>query len=658
MCGIFAHLIYRKPRKAREVVRILIQGLHRLEYRGYDSAGICIDHTTVGLPAWIAKRKGHVEVLEKAIEDSNEVDLEQVFETHIGIAHTRWATHGVPCDVNAHPITSDESNEFVIVHNGIVTNYAPLKQVLQLKGFTFHSETDTEVISKLMKYLYDEQLTTPRGKEGQIDFGQLVMEVMDQLEGAFALVVKSSHYPDQVVCCKRGSPLIVGFVKDDHDDDAPSPETPKEYFFASDASALVEHTRQVIYLEDDDVVHFKKGNMNIFNRLHNRKHKEIVQAARVVHTLEMEVENIMKGNYDHFMQKEIFEQPESIVNTMRGRIDFDNKKVILGGFKEGRDEILRKSRRLIFIACGTSYYSAMSCRNILEELAELPVVIELASDFLDRRPPIFRDDVCCFVSQSGETADTLRALEYCKEKNSFTVGFTNTVGSAIARLTDCGVHINAGCEIGVASTKAYTSQCACIILLALLLSEDRRSKQGRREEIFDGLKKMPELMKQALELNDVMRGIAERLQHEKSILLMGRWYQYAICLEGALKIKELAYIHSEGILAGELKHGPLALIDENMPVIMLASKDEKYPKVKSSLQQILARKGRPFIFLTERDPEMEKQASEVIMLPKTVDCLQPLVHVIPLQLLAYHLAVFRGLNVDCPRNLAKSVTTE
>eukprot|EP01059_Diplonema_ambulator_P002182 TRINITY_DN11823_c0_g2_i2.p1 TRINITY_DN11823_c0_g2~~TRINITY_DN11823_c0_g2_i2.p1 ORF type:complete len:409 (+),score=86.28 TRINITY_DN11823_c0_g2_i2:347-1573(+) len=408
-----------------------------------------------------------------------------------------------------------------------------------------------------------------------------------------------------------------------------------------------------MYLEDNDIVHVSDGNVRLVNMSSRREEVPL----RALHTLEMEIESIRKGKYAHFMQKEIFEQPESIVNTMRGRIDFKNKTVTLGGFKGINGELVKRARRIVFIGCGSSYYSAVACRAILEELLEIPVTVELASDFMDREPPVFRDDAICFVSQSGETADTLRCLEYCKAKQALCIGFVNTVGSTIARTTNCGTHINAGCEIGVASTKAYTSQIVCYLMVALLLSADSASKKARRDEIFEGLATISETMKEALKLDDAMRNLASTLQHEKSILLMGRGYQYATCLEGALKIKELAYIHTEGILAGELKHGPLALIDENMPVIMMASKDLLYDKVKTSLQQILSRKGRPIVFLSEPDPEMDA-ATQQVMLPKTVDCLQPLVNVIPLQLLAYHLAVIRGLNVDCPRNLAKSVTVE
>eukprot|EP01061_Rhynchopus_euleeides_P006839 TRINITY_DN15847_c0_g1_i2.p1 TRINITY_DN15847_c0_g1~~TRINITY_DN15847_c0_g1_i2.p1 ORF type:complete len:662 (+),score=292.18 TRINITY_DN15847_c0_g1_i2:123-2108(+) len=661
MCGIFAFLNYQHELTLRQIADTLIGGLKRLEYRGYDSAGVCIDAD--GKSAEVVKRKGRVQVLQDAM--ACRAALENIsLSSHIGIAHTRWATHGVPSDVNAHPITSGTDNDFVVVHNGIITNYNTLKKVLQKRDFHFETETDTEAIAKLMKFLYDET----KKNNGDITFPELVKQVMDHLEGAYAIVVKSRHYPDEMVGCKIGSPMIVGVSMSSQTPGA-SPNNVgallkaaghlpgSQVFIASDASAIVEHTRSVIYMEDNDIIHVKQGVIDVLSSTSKEHPLENMSDSRALQTLEMDIENIMKGQYEHFMLKEIFEQPESLDTTMRGRIDFSKCEATLSGFKGGVGRSILTSRRLVFIACGTSYHSALACRSILEELLEVPVTVELASDFNDRRPPMFRDDVCCFVSQSGETADTLRALEYCKSQQTLNVGFVNTVGSSIARMTDCGCHINAGCEIGVASTKAYTSQICCFLMMALMLSADRVSKKARREEIFKGMQEIPQLVKEALKLDDEMRAMADKLKDEKSILLMGRGYQYATCLEGALKIKELAYVHTEGILAGELKHGPLALIDENMPVIMIAPQDSLYPKVKSSLQQILSRKGRPIVFLTEPDEEMEK-AHQVVMMPRTVDCLQPLLNAVPLQLLAYHLAVLKGLNVDCPRNLAKSVTTE
>lgn len=428
---------------------------------------------------------------------------------------------------------------------------------------------------------------------------------------------------------------------------------PIEFFIASDPSAIIEHTKRVLYLEDNDVAHIHEGEFHI----HRLRREEGISAVRSIQTLEMELAEIMKGSFKHFMQKEIFEQPESVVNTMRGRINFENVSVSLGGLKSYISTI-RRCRRLVFIACGTSYHSCVATRAIFEELTEIPISVELASDFLDRKSPIFRDDVCVFVSQSGETADTLLALRYCLERGALCIGVTNAVGTSISRETHCGVHINAGPEVGVASTKAYTSQFIALVLIALQLSEDRVSKAERRAEIIHGLAKLPAQINEVLESDNELLGLAKNtLLKERSLLIMGRGFQNATCLEGALKIKEVSYMHSEGILAGELKHGPLALIDENMPVILVMTKDSNYAKVTNALQQVAARKGQPIIICNQDDNSIPANYN-LIRVPQTVDCLQGILNVIPLQLLAYHLAVLNGVDVDCPRNLAKSVTVE
>lgn len=428
---------------------------------------------------------------------------------------------------------------------------------------------------------------------------------------------------------------------------------PIEFFVASDPSAIIEHTKSVLYLEDDDVAHIHDGQLNI----HRLRREEGISSIRSIQTLEMELAEIMKGSFAHFMQKEIFEQPESVVNTMRGRVNFDDVTVNLGGLKSYIATI-RRCRRMVFVACGTSYHSCLATRAIFEELTEIPVSAELASDFLDRKTPIFRDDVCVFVSQSGETADTLLALRYCLERGALCIGITNAVGTSISRETHCGVHINAGPEVGVASTKAYTSQFIALILMALQLSEDRVSKSERRAEIIRGLSKLPGQIKEVLEQDAALLQLAKNvLFKERSLLIMGRGFQNATCLEGALKIKEVSYMHSEGILAGELKHGPLALIDEHMPVILIMTKDSNYAKVTNALQQVTARKGQPIIICNKDDSSIP-EGYNTIRVPSTVDCLQGIVNVIPLQLLSYHLAVLHGVDVDCPRNLAKSVTVE
>ncbi|XP_071829089.1 glutamine--fructose-6-phosphate aminotransferase [isomerizing] 1-like [Apostichopus japonicus] len=682
MCGIFAYVNYLVTKDRKQIIETLINGLKRLEYRGYDSAGVAIDGGNSDpdiikkLSTLIIKKKGKVKMLEAEVFSRENLKLDIEYDVHCGVAHTRWATHGVPNELNSHPQPSDPNNEFIVVHNGIITNYKGIKTFLISKGKRFESETDTEIIAVLIKYLYDNR------EDDKVTFRELVENVIQQLEGAFALAFKSIHYPGECVASRRGSPLLIGVKTNTklHTDFIPvlyrnegnqAPDNnlnrsmstttfevageakEAEYYFASDASAVIEHTNKVIFLEDNDVAAVKEGSLTI-----HRIKREVGDAvSREVHTLKMEIQEIMRGNYKYFMQKEIFEQPESVVNTMRGRVNFDEDTVQLGGIMDHMNEIHR-CRRLLFIACGTSYHSALATRQLIEELTELPVVVELSSDFLDRSTPIFRDDVCFFISQSGETADTLNALWYCKKRGALTVGITNTVGSSISRGTTCGVHINAGPEIGVASTKAYTSQFISLVMFALMMNQDKISTTGRRKEIVEGLKKLPDLIKEVLQLDEKVKELAQELYQEKSILLMGRGFNYSTCLEGALKIKELTYLHSEGIMAGELKHGPLALIDEEMPVILLIMKDKTYEKCQNALHEVVARKSRPIIICTKGDTDAVKSASRVIELPHIVDCLQGILCVIPLQLLAYHIAVMRGYDVDCPRNLAKSVTVE
>ncbi|XP_058506330.1 glutamine--fructose-6-phosphate aminotransferase [isomerizing] 2 [Solea solea] len=685
MCGIFAYLNYQVPRTRKEIFETLVKGLQRLEYRGYDSAGIAVDgpdKTSTDITSntiCLIKKTGKVKALDEELYKKDTLDLDAELFTHFGIAHTRWATHGEPSAVNSHPHRSDKENEFVVIHNGIITNYKELKAYLINKGYEFESETDTEVIPKLIKYVYDNR------ESDNLSFSKLVERVIQQLEGAFALVFKSRHFPSEAVCTRRGSPLLIG-VRSEHElltenisiqynsghskegvIEKNSHNRPDcsdsinsvgdgravEYYFASDASAIIEHTNKVLYLEDNDIAAVTGGKLSI----HRMSRKAGEDPVRAIQTLQMEMQQIMKGNFDAFMQKEIFEQPESVVNTMRGRICFDSNKVVLGGLKDHLKEI-KRCRRLIMIGCGTSFYATVATRQILEELTELPVMVELASDFLDRNTPVYRDDVCFFISQSGETADTLMALHYCKNRGALTVGITNTVGSSICRETDCGVHINAGPEIGVASTKAYTSQIVSLIMFCLMMSEDRLSLQNRRTEILNGLRVLPEMIKKVLTLDEKIKTIANELYQQRSLLVMGRGFNYATCLEGALKIKEITYMHSEGILAGELKHGPLALIDKDMPVIMVIMKDSCYVKCQNALQQVTARSGRPIILCCQDDHEVIKNAYKTIELPQTVDCLQGILSIIPLQLLSFHLAVLRGYDVDCPRNLAKSVTVE
>ncbi|VBB32537.1 unnamed protein product [Acanthocheilonema viteae] len=688
-----------------------------MEYRGYDSAGLAVDdevdNSKIGSKIILLKKVGKVSVLEDYIKESHVCNNDVIYKTHCGIAHTRWATHGSPRDVNSHPQRSNTQNEFLVVHNGIITNYREVKEYLMKKGYEFESETDTEVIVKLIQHITNKC-------EGA-SFRQLVEATIQHLEGAFALAFKSNRFPGQLVATRRGSPLLIGiktigrlstnhfpvffskgelelsskilffisnqqarrFISSEYSNESyvePSmvietgfkTSTPirgekepseaafqifdykeAEYFVASDASAVVEHTKQVIFLEDDDVAVIENGSLSI----HRVKRGDEIPQTREVQNLTLELQQIVMGDFKTFMQKEIYEQPDSIVNTMRGRI-LDDGTVVLGGIKDYLLDI-KRCRRLILVACGSSYHSALACRQIMEELTELPVVLELASDFLDRETPIFRDDVCFFISQSGETADTLNALRYCKPRGALTIGITNTVGSSICRETHCGVHINAGPEVGVASTKAYTSQILSLVMFALTMSDDRISMRKRRDDIISGLRQLPDLVREVLKLDSEVLEIAKKIYKERSLLIMGRGYNFATCLEGALKIKELSYMHCEGIMSGELKHGPLAMVDKNRSIVMVICSDNVYNKSINALQQVLARDGDPIIIADFDVPENDvKGRHSVLRVPKTVDCIQNILTAIPLQLLSYHVAELKGLNVDRPRNLAKSVTVE
>lgn len=662
----------------------LLEGLSRLEYRGYDSTGLAVDSDDKASNI-IVKVPGKVKLLREEIEKTNVVK-DTVFDNHVGIAHTRWATHGQPLALNCHPHRSDPSGEFVVVHNGIITNYRELKTLLVSKGYKFESETDTECIAKLFKHIYDSN-----AQAGQyIDFNDLTKQVLYELEGSYGLLVKSVHFPGEVCGTRNGSPLLVGvkterklkvdFVDIEfpenqekfagpnvsgelnlrtsqsraffNEDGVPSPV---EFFLSSDPASVIEHTKKVLFLEDDDIAHIYDGELHI----HRAKKSTAGESTfRPIQTLEMELNEIMKGPYKHFMQKEIFEQPDSAFNTMRGRLDFSNNSVNLGGLRSWLPTI-RRCRRIIMIACGTSYHSCLATRSIFEELTDIPVSVELASDFLDRKSPVFRDDTCVFVSQSGETADSMLALQYCLERGALTVGVVNSVGSSMSRQTHCGVHINAGPEIGVASTKAYTSQYIALVMIALSLSNDFVSKRERHIEIIKGLKEIPEQIKTVLKLEDKIKSLCnDFLNEQKSLLLLGRGFQHATALEGALKIKEISYMHSEGVLAGELKHGVLALVDGDLPIIALATRDSLFPKVMSAIEQVTARSGRPIVICNEGDDLLKDKAYATLHVPLTVDCLQGLLNVIPLQLMSYWLAVNRGIDVDFPRNLAKSVTVE
>ncbi|CAA6669157.1 unnamed protein product [Spirodela intermedia] len=679
MCGIFAYLNYNVARERRYILEVLFNGLRRLEYRGYDSSGVAIDSDPAPLkggsadvvldedaatrrppynspPPLMFRQAGKIESLVGSVYtevDAMDLNLEESFFVHAGIAHTRWATHGVPAPRNSHPQTSGEYNEFLVVHNGIITNYEVLKETLIRHGFIFESDTDTEVIPKLAKFVFDK--AHDGDGDQMVTFSQVVIEVIRQLEGAYALIFKSPHYPNELIACKRGSTLLLGDVNEDAKNYTPFHDAtslaenrkPKELFFSSDLCAIVEHTKKYLAIEDDEVVHIKDGSVSILKFDYGKEKPASVQ--RALSFLEMEVEQIKKGNYDHFMQKEIHEQPHSLTTTMRGRLK--DKSVILGGLKDHLKTI-RHSRRVVFIGCGTSYNAALAARPFLEELSD-------CERLAGQEGPIYREDTAVFVSQSGETADTLLALDYALENGALCVGITNTVGSALARKTHCGVHINAGCEIGVASTKAYTSQIVVMTMMALAIGDDRISNQARRESIIDGLYKLPSVVGEVLKLDGQINDLAKSLIDAQSLLVFGRGYNYATALEGALKVKEVALMHSEGMLAGEMKHGPLALVDETLPIIVIATRDSCFSKQQSVIQQLRARKGRLVVMCSEGDASLvcPGGSCRVIEVPQVADCLQPVINIIPLQLLAYHLTVLRGFDVDQPRNLAKSVTT-
>lgn len=690
MCGIFGYINYLVPKSKQEIVDTLLEGLQRQEYRGYDSAGLTIDGDHG--EQLLFREVGKVNQLRKLVNESKAFDKTAEDDCHAGIAHTRWATHGAPETKNCHPQSSDAHNEFLIVHNGIITNYKELKQFLLSRGETFTSDTDTECIAKLFRYLYNEN----KRQGGHLDFTHLAKLALRELEGAYGLLVKSVHFPAEVIATRKGSPLLIGvktdrnlkidfvdvefqdpnsainavgngaleYLEDNRGQDLRHSQSraflsedgpiPTEFFVASDPAAVVKYTKKVLFLEDDDIAHIYDGELHI----HRATHTTGESTIRQIQTLEMELAQIMKGKFDHFMLKEIYEQPDSTVNTMRGRVDFENFSVKLGGLRALLTTI-RRCRRLIMIACGTSYHSCLATRQIFEELTEIPVSVELASDFLDRKSPVFRDDTCVFVSQSGETADSILALKYCNERGALTVGIVNSVGSTISRMTACGVHINAGPEIGVASTKAYTSQFVALVMMALSLSDDSIQRNPRRQEIITGLGKLSDQIHSVLQLNDKIREMCDGvLADQKSLLLLGRGFQHATALEGALKIKEISYMHSEGVLAGELKHGVLALVDENLPMIVLATRDSLFPKVMSAINQVVARSGNPIIICNEGDAARFDPKYRTLEVPATVDCLQGVLNVIPLQLMSYWLAVRKGVDVDFPRNLAKSVTVE
>ncbi|RXR34135.1 glutamine--fructose-6-phosphate transaminase (isomerizing) [Flavobacterium piscinae] len=615
MCGIVGYI------GKRDAYSIVIKGLKRLEYRGYDSAGIMLHD---GKDLKVSKTKGKVTDLEEVSSKDNN------FFGSIGMGHTRWATHGVPNDVNSHPHLSNSGN-IAIIHNGIIENYEPLKKELMKRGYVFHSDTDTEVLVNLIE---DVQ------KNENLKLGKAVQVALNQVVGAYAIAVFDKNKPDEIVVARLGSPLAIGIGEG-------------EFFVASDASPFIEYTSNAIYLEDEEMA---------IVRLHKpikvRKIKDDTLVDPYVQELKMNLEQIEKGGYDHFMLKEIYEQPNVIKDTYRGRL-LSNKGIIqMAGVEDNLEKFLN-AERIIIVACGTSWHAGLVAEYIFEEFARIPVEVEYASEFRYRNPIINKKDIVVAISQSGETADTLAAIKLAKENGAFVFGVCNVVGSSISRETDAGAYTHAGPEIGVASTKAFTTQITVLTLIALRLAKAKgtMSNSDYHRYLLE-LEMIPEKVEEALETNDIAKEIAGIYKDSPNCLYLGRGYNFPVALEGALKLKEISYIHAEGYPAAEMKHGPIALIDESMPVVVIAPKMGHYDKVVSNIQEIKSRSGKIIAVVTKGDTQVRELADHVIEIPETSDALSPLLTTIPLQLLSYHIAVMRGCNVDQPRNLAKSVTVE
>ncbi|MHA7863195.1 glutamine--fructose-6-phosphate transaminase (isomerizing) [Flagellimonas marinaquae] len=615
MCGIVGYIGHR------EAYPIIIKGLQRLEYRGYDSAGISLfDGNNIHL----AKTKGKVEDLK------NKAEATIPTEGKLGLGHTRWATHGVPNDVNSHPHYSN-SGDLVIIHNGIIENYESIKQALTKRGYTFESDTDTEVLINLIEEV--------KKKEG-VKLGKAVQIALNQVVGAYAIAVFDKSKPDEIVVAKLGSPLAIGIGEN-------------EYFIASDASPFIEFTNNAVYLEDEEMAIVRIG-----KEIKLRKIKDDAIAYPNILELQLNLEEIEKGGYDHFMLKEIYEQPKAILDTYRGRLLADKGIIKMSGIDQNLEKFLN-ANRIIIVACGTSWHAGLVAEYIFEDLARIPVEVEYASEFRYRNPVITEKDVLIAISQSGETADTLAAIKLAKEKGAFVFGVCNVVGSSIARETRAGAYTHAGPEIGVASTKAFTTQITVLTLIALKLAQEKGTlSQSKFHEYLAELEAVPSKVEKALLSNPLVEEISETYKDSTNCLYLGRGYNFPVALEGALKLKEISYIHAEGYPAAEMKHGPIALIDEQMPVVVIATRKGHYEKVVSNIQEIKSRKGRIIAIVTEGDETVKQLADHVIEVPDTSESLSPLLTTIPLQLLSYHIAVMRGCNVDQPRNLAKSVTVE
>ncbi|RZA02295.1 MAG: glutamine--fructose-6-phosphate transaminase (isomerizing) [Sphingobacteriaceae bacterium] len=611
MCGIVGYIGFR------DAYPIVIKGLHRLEYRGYDSAGVAL----LDKELKVYKKAGKVSDLENFVKGVN-------LNGTIGMGHTRWATHGAPSDRNSHPHSSGD-RRLTIIHNGIIENYAVIKETLLAKGHVFKSDTDTEVLIHLVEDIE---------KEAGVDLREAVRIALNKVIGAYAIVIMSADEPNLLIAARKGSPMVIGVGQD-------------EYFIASDATPIVEYTKNVIYLNDNEIAYVERNSLLI-------KNIDNTIQTPYIHELDLKLEMLEKGGYEHFMLKEIYEQPRSIRDCLRGRIYPQDGKVQLGGVKEYVEK-LKNVDRIIIIACGTSWHAGLVGEYLIEEYARVPVEVEYASEFRYRNPIISERDLVIAISQSGETADTMAAIELAKEKGATIFGICNVVGASIPRTTHAGVYTHAGPEIGVASTKAFTAQVTVLTLLAFYIAQQRGTiTQSKLVEYLTELDAVPGLVERALQANDSIIEIAKTFVESRNCLFLGRGSSFPVALEGALKLKEISYIHAEGYPAAEMKHGPIALIDEEMPVVFIATKNSSYEKVISNIQEVKARKGRVIAIVSEGDVDVKGMADYVIEIPQTHEAFVPLLATIPLQLLAYHIAVMRGCNVDQPRNLAKSVTVE
>ena len=614
MCGIVGYIGTN-----REAYPILIKGLQRLEYRGYDSAGVALLNKK-GLN--IYKAKGKVADLQDYCQDKDTSGT-------VGIAHTRWATHGEPSATNAHPHYS-ESKNLAIIHNGIIENYAEIKRNLEGKGIEFRSDTDTEVLVQLVEYIQERK---------RLDLLTAVQVALHQVIGAYAIALLDKNNPDTIIAARKQSPLVVGIGDG-------------EFFLGSDASPIIEYTDKMVYLEDGNIAVMKIGEeLKVVNILNE-------ELSPAIHTVDLNLGQIEKGGYPHFMLKEIFEQPECLTNCMRGRINVEHNHVTLSALIDHRSKLI-DAKRIIIVACGTSWHAALIGKQIIENLCRIPVNVEYASEFRYRNPVVRSCDVVIAISQSGETADTLAAVELAKEKGAFIYGICNAIGSSIPRATDTGTYIHVGPEIGVASTKAFTGQVTVLTMFALTLAEAKGTVANNDYvKIVEQLATIPDKIREVLKTNDTVRDLARTFTYAHNFIYLGRGFSYPVALEGALKLKEISYIHAEGYPAAEMKHGPIALIDSDMPVVVIATHNAMYEKVLSNMQEIKARQGRVIALVSKGDTMVSRLADAVIELPETMECLEPLVATVPLQLLAYHIAVCKGKNVDQPRNLAKSVTVE